>query len=105
MYHVSVVEIVDCVKDLLDGLRSILLCEFALFANAVEKLTTRSEFGDNVPLVLPIVSLCRNRSRGAELWLAVDILLTQTNRRSERYEDASAPGASPARPRPSSRFP
>ena len=40
VYDVVVVEIVDCLEHLADGLSSIFLCEFALFADAVEQLST-----------------------------------------------------------------
>lgn len=52
VYHISVMEKVDGVKDLLDGLRSVLLSKFSLFANSVEELTARGKLGDDVPLVL-----------------------------------------------------
>jgi hypothetical protein len=38
MYNVLVVEVVDRFEDLLDCLRSILLCKFSLVANPVEEL-------------------------------------------------------------------
>lgn len=38
--NVSLVQIVDSVKNLSDGLRSILLSELAVLANSVKQLTT-----------------------------------------------------------------
>ncbi len=45
-------EVVDGVKDLLDGLRSILLRELALLADAVEKLAASGQLSDYVIFVL-----------------------------------------------------
>jgi len=50
--YIVVVQIVYGTQHLLDGLRRILLGEFALFANAVEELATSRELGDDVILVL-----------------------------------------------------
>lgn len=45
-------QVVDCVQDLLDGLRSILLSEFALLADAVEQFTASRELCNDIELVL-----------------------------------------------------
>lgn len=37
---VAFVEIIDCIKDLLDCLGSILFCELAIFADSVKELPT-----------------------------------------------------------------
>lgn len=52
MDNVSLVQIVDCIEDLTNGLRRILFCELAVFANSVEQLTTSGQLGDNVEFVL-----------------------------------------------------
>jgi hypothetical protein len=49
---IVLVQVVDSLQDLLDGLGAVLLGEFALLANAVEQLSTRSELRDDVILVL-----------------------------------------------------
>jgi hypothetical protein len=49
---VVLVKIVDSFHDLPDGLRRILLGEFALLGDAVEELSSRRQLGDNVVLVL-----------------------------------------------------
>lgn len=56
MDNIALVQIVDCIEDLTDGLRRILLCELAVFANPVEQLPTSGELGDNVEFVLDLVS-------------------------------------------------
>lgn len=52
MDNVLAVKVVDSSKDLLDGLRSILFCEFALLADAIEELAASCQFRHNVILVL-----------------------------------------------------
>lgn len=52
MDDIVLVQVVDSLQDLLDGLGAVLLGEFALLANAVEQLSTRSELRDDVILVL-----------------------------------------------------
>lgn len=47
------VEVVDSLEDLSYGLRSILLCESSLLANAVEQLASSRKLSDNIVLVLP----------------------------------------------------
>lgn len=54
MDNVALVEVVDCIEDLTDRLRRILLCELSVFANPVEQLTTSGELGDNVKFVLDL---------------------------------------------------
>lgn len=46
------VEIVDSAQDLPDTLRRILLSEFALFADPIEKLSAGRELCDDIKLVL-----------------------------------------------------
>lgn len=52
MNDVVLVQIVDGLKDLFDGLRRILFRELSLLANTVEKLSASSQFGYDVVLVL-----------------------------------------------------
>lgn len=52
MNNIVFMQVVDCVQDLLDGLRSILLCEFALLADAVEQFTASRELCNDIELVL-----------------------------------------------------
>lgn len=52
MDNVALVQIVDCIEDLTDRLRRILLCELSIFTNPVKQLTTSGELGDNVKFVL-----------------------------------------------------
>jgi hypothetical protein len=49
---VVLVEVVDGLEDLADGLRGILLSELALLADPVEQLATGGQLGDDVVLVL-----------------------------------------------------
>lgn len=49
---VLAVKIVYRTKHLFNGLRSILLCEFALLADTVEQLASGCQFRDNVVFVL-----------------------------------------------------
>ncbi len=56
MDHILSVQVIDGFKHLMDGLRGILLCEFALLANAIEQFSAGSKLGNNVPLVLSICS-------------------------------------------------
>lgn len=46
------VEEVDSPKDLLDSLGGILLGEFSLLADTIEKLAAGGQLGDNVELIL-----------------------------------------------------
>lgn len=50
--NVVLVEIVYGIKDLSDCLRSILLRELAFITDAIEELSARREFGNDVVLVL-----------------------------------------------------
>ena len=50
--NVVFMKVVDCVQDLLDGLRGILLGEFALLADAVEQFTADRELCNDIELVL-----------------------------------------------------
>lgn len=52
MDNVALVQIVDCIEDLANRLRRILLCELAVFANPVEQLTTSGQLGNDVEFVL-----------------------------------------------------
>lgn len=52
MNNIVFMQVVDCVQDLLDGLRSILLSEFALLADAVEQFTASRELCNDIELVL-----------------------------------------------------
>lgn len=52
MDDVVLVEVVDGLEDLANGLRGILLGELALFANSVEQLAAGGQLGDDVVLVL-----------------------------------------------------
>lgn len=69
VYYVPVVEVADGVEDLPDGLRSVLLCELALFADAIEKFTASGEFGDNVPFILYVTGSIEVCSRALILGL------------------------------------
>lgn len=52
MDHVFAMQVVDGSEDLLDGLRGILFCEFALLADTIEKLAASCQFRHDVVLVL-----------------------------------------------------
>ena len=56
MDNVIVMQVVHRRQDFLDRLGCILLCEFAVLADAVEKLSASSQLGHDVVLVLPIQS-------------------------------------------------
>ena len=65
MDDLSVMQVVDCLQDLLDGSSSILLREFALVADAVKQLSASSQLSDDVVLVLSGVSVYHfNKKRG-----------------------------------------
>lgn len=49
---VVLVEVVDCIEHLSDRLGSVFLSELALFANAVEELSSGCKLGYDVVLVL-----------------------------------------------------
>ena len=49
---IILVEVVDGVEDLPDGLRGVLFGELALLADAIEELPARRQLGDDVVLVL-----------------------------------------------------
>jgi hypothetical protein len=51
MNDIVLVQIVDCLQNLLDGLRAILLGELALLADSVEQLSSSRKLGDDVVLV------------------------------------------------------
>jgi hypothetical protein len=69
MDDVVLMEIIDGIQDLLDGLRSVLLGKLALFTDTIEELSAGRELGHDVKLVL----LRRRRSaRLAQLgWVAM----------------------------------
>lgn len=50
--NILAVKVVNRAKHLLDGLGGILLCELALFADAIKQLATSCQLGDNVVFVL-----------------------------------------------------
>ncbi len=52
MDHVALVQVVDGVEDLADGLGRVFFGELALFADAVEELAARGQLRDNVPFIL-----------------------------------------------------
>lgn len=52
MNNLVLVQIVNGIEHLLDGLRSILFGEFSLLADTIEKLTTGGKLSDNVEFVL-----------------------------------------------------
>jgi hypothetical protein len=56
MDDVALVEVVNCFKDLSDGLRCIFLCEFSLVTDAIEEFSTCRQLCNNVVLVLDRVS-------------------------------------------------
>ena len=66
--NVSLVQVVDGIENLANGLRSILLRELAVFTNAIEQLTTSGQLSDNVKFVLsfivsdPIAVIIRHRA-------------------------------------------
>lgn len=97
--NIVLVEIVDGVEDLADGLSGILLGEPALLANTVEQLSSGSELGDNVVFVLENVSGNCVRKRSS------NILSTRTSRGSGQCAGASGAEASPAHRRPSAHCP
>lgn len=45
-------QVVDSFEDLLDRLRSVFLCELAIFADSVEKLSPCRQLGDYIIFVL-----------------------------------------------------
>lgn len=51
MNNIVAVKVVDSAEHLLDGLRSVLLCELALLADAVEQLSTGRKLRDDVVLI------------------------------------------------------
>jgi hypothetical protein len=52
MHDIMLVQVVDGLKDLLDGLRSVFLSELAPLAYTVKQLSTGSKLSDNVIFVL-----------------------------------------------------
>lgn len=50
--NVALMQVVNCIEDLANRLRRILLCELAVFANPVEQLTTSGQLGNDVEFVL-----------------------------------------------------
>ena len=56
MNAVVLVEVVHCIKDLTNRLGGVLLSELALFADAVEKLSSGRQLCHDVVLVLRAVS-------------------------------------------------
>lgn len=50
--HVVVMKVVDGFEDLLNRLRSIFLCKFAIFTDPVKKLSSRRQLSDYIVLVL-----------------------------------------------------
>ena len=52
MNDVVLVQVVDSLKDLPNGLGCILFREFALLANAIKQLAARGELSDDVVFVL-----------------------------------------------------
>lgn len=57
MDNIPLVQIVDGVQDLFDGLRSIFLCEFTVFTDAIEQFTTRCQLGDDIVFILEGISM------------------------------------------------
>lgn len=60
MHHLVLVQILDSLKDLLYGMRSVHLREATLLANPVEQLSSCRKLGDDVVLVFrlePVVKL------------------------------------------------
>ena len=55
MNTIVLVEVIYCIKDLPDRLGGVLLSELALFANAIEKLSSGRQLGHDVVLVLRAV--------------------------------------------------
>jgi hypothetical protein len=97
--NVVLVEVVDSVKDLSDRLGGVLFRELALLANAVEQLATCGQLGNNIVFILAAVS------PRARLWEAACSPSTRTSRGSEQCGGASSSATSPARRKPSVRFP
>lgn len=68
MDNVSLMQVVDGIEDLANGLRGIFLRELAVFANAVEQLTTSGQLSNNIEFVLsfvesdPIAIIIRHRA-------------------------------------------
>lgn len=52
MNHVVLMKVVDCIEDLADGLRRILLRELALLTDSVEQLATGGQLSYNIVLIL-----------------------------------------------------
>lgn len=70
MDDVVLVQIVDGIKDLLDGLGSILFGELPLLADTVKEFTTGGELSDDVELVLEEAhqrQYCASCSMGVEV--------------------------------------
>ena len=69
MDNIVSVEVVDGVEDLFYGLGSVLLGEFSLLANPVEKLSSGGKLSDDIIFVLGNVSfLSRGNSGQGNLW-------------------------------------
>lgn len=63
VHHIVVVQIVDGVEDLANGLGGILLRELPLLADTIKQLSARSQLRDDVVLVLSPVSLVGQSTR------------------------------------------
>jgi hypothetical protein len=61
---VVLVQIVDGVQNLFDGLGCVLFGELALLADPVEQLSSRRKFSDNVVFVLVNGEISLTRSQG-----------------------------------------
>jgi hypothetical protein len=65
-------KVIDGIKHLANCLCSVLFGEFALFADAVEQLSTCRQLGDDVVFVLAIVSWVSSLACGAESVCTLD---------------------------------
>lgn len=65
MDNIPPVEVVDGVEHLPDGLRGVLLGEFAIFADAVEQFASSGQLGDNVEFVLGFEPV----HKGDDVWV------------------------------------
>jgi hypothetical protein len=60
MDNVLVMQIVHRLKDLLNGLGSILFCELSLVADSIEEFSSCGKLGNNVVLILSKISIRPN---------------------------------------------
>lgn len=82
MNNIVLVQIIHGAKDLLDGLRSILLGELALLRDSIEQLSSRRELSDDVVLVLNTGRVSLDGSAGLSAVGTHNVLSIRTNRQT-----------------------